>query len=72
VKILGFKYVPNLKLKGLKIQKIKFKPPPREPLNKFNNVIIKTKSFLKRKSQNNIFTNVAWLFEFCNKKWFRK
>jgi hypothetical protein len=45
MKILGFKNVLKLELKGLKIWKIKFKPSPREPPSKFNNAIIKTESF---------------------------
>lgn len=61
----------KLKLKGLKIQRIEFKPSPKEPLIKFNNVIIRIKNFKKESHKTIIFTNVVWLFKFFNKKWFK-
>jgi len=38
--------VLKLEPKGLEIEKIKFKPPPKESPNKFYSVKIKTKGFL--------------------------
>jgi hypothetical protein len=43
----------NKKVKDLKIGRTKLKPPFREPPNKFYNVKIAIKGFLKEKSNNN-------------------
>jgi hypothetical protein len=40
--------VLKLEPKGLEIERIRFKPPPKESPNKFYNVKVKTKGFFKK------------------------
>jgi hypothetical protein len=46
--------VLKLEPKGLEIERIKFKPPPKEFPNKFYSVKVKTKRFLKNIYPHNI------------------